>query len=61
MTELLMQEQKEADLKKQIAELDKQIRARIEMQQALDLQLKEKEDMLKQQAEEDAYFKEQVS
>lgn len=56
----MLEEQREAAEERYRQDMEKQIRQRLETRESLALQLKEKEERLRQEAAEDAKYKEQV-
>jgi len=56
----MLEEQREAAEERYRQDMEKQIRQRLETRDSLALQLKEKEERLRQEAAEDAKYKEQV-
>lgn len=60
MQELLEQEQIESIEKQHKAEVEKELRTRIEIRESLTKQMKERQERLKEEAKEDALYKEQV-
>lgn len=60
LQDLMLEEQREAIEERYRQDMEKQIRQRLETRQSLALQLKEKEERLRQEAAEDTKYKEQV-
>lgn len=56
----MLEEQREAAEERYRQDIEKQIRRRLETRESLGLQVKEKEERLRQEAAEDAKYKEQV-
>lgn len=56
----MLEEQREAAEERYRQDMEKQIRQRLETRDSLALQLKEKDERLRQEAAEDAKYKEQV-
>lgn len=57
----MQEEQKEAIEYRHRAEIEKEIRQRLEMRESLSRQMREREERLIQEAKQDAAYKEQVN
>ncbi|XP_050306031.1 meiosis-specific nuclear structural protein 1-like [Anthonomus grandis grandis] len=60
LQELMLEEQKEAADQRFREDVEKQVRLKLEIRKSLDAQLREKEEKIKQEAAEDAKYKEQL-
>ncbi|XP_044734922.1 meiosis-specific nuclear structural protein 1-like [Chrysoperla carnea] len=60
LLELMEEEAKEADIKRAQAEMEKKYLTRLQLSYALDLQIKEKEDRLKQECENDYKYRQEL-
>lgn len=60
LQELMLEEQKEETERRHREEVEKQIRQKLEVRESLTAQLKDRQERVRQEAAEDAKYKEQV-